>query len=241
MPNEVLDGKRIFLLDQHPNVVDSLKLAVDNESFEEARFITVGQLKAVLGHPALSLGTPNGLELISNTQILSLKLANNISAGALSQLPDENPIYKYVNGENKWEYIYANNTVGGHHSYELLTQRDTIPIFLRTWGMTCTVFNDANLGNNGTYELKFNHVDTQLTNNANWVKTNRLEFEIINQTEGIIPDRDFRKSPVLYSRFVTKTGDTYYRVVYVNYYYDEDGNFRWNSHILIEHGYLLLI
>ena len=240
MTNELLSGKRICNLSQLANIVDAIKLAVDNEAFDEVKFITVGQLKAVLGHPALTLGTPNGLHLENNTQVLSLLLANNISAGALAQLPNELPLYKYINGENKWEYVYANNCVGGHHSYELLESRDDIPLQLRTWGMTCTIFNDAIFANNGTYELKFNFVDAQLLNNANWVKTSKLSFEIINQSNGIIPLTNEFKTPVIYQRFITTQNEVRYRVVYPNYYYTTDGSFNWDSKILIEHGYLLL-
>jgi hypothetical protein len=59
-----------------------------------------------------------------------------------------------------------NELKGTHHSYDTLTQRDAIITARRSWGMFCTVNNDA--PNNGTYQLVRGHIDTDITNNANW-------------------------------------------------------------------------
>jgi len=65
---------------------------------------------------------------------------------------------------------YANEIKGGAHGYETLSERDSIIIQRRQWGMLVTVYNDN--PNNKTYQLKYNNVDTDLLNNLNWVEYN---------------------------------------------------------------------
>ena len=65
---------------------------------------------------------------------------------------------------------YANEIKGGAHGYETLAERDSIIIQRRQWGMLVTVYNDNT--NNKTYQLKYNNVDTDLSNNLNWVEYN---------------------------------------------------------------------
>ena len=65
---------------------------------------------------------------------------------------------------------YSNEILGGHHTYETMLERDAIIIERRQWGMLCTVYNDTTPSNNTTYVLEYNHVDTDLMNNANWIE-----------------------------------------------------------------------
>jgi hypothetical protein len=62
---------------------------------------------------------------------------------------------------------FANEIMGGHHGYSTLSQRDSLILARRDWGMLVTVYADGS--NNGTYQLTYNYVDTNLSNNANWV------------------------------------------------------------------------
>ena len=65
---------------------------------------------------------------------------------------------------------YSNEILGGHHTYETMVERDSIIIERRQWGMLCTVYNDITPSNNTTYVLKYNNVDVDLMNNANWIE-----------------------------------------------------------------------
>ena len=63
---------------------------------------------------------------------------------------------------------WDNEIRGGHHSYPTLNERDLIIIQRRSWGMLCSVYNDGL--NNGTYQLVYDKVDNDITNNLNWSK-----------------------------------------------------------------------
>lgn len=63
---------------------------------------------------------------------------------------------------------FAVEVKGGHHTYALLSSRNSIISERREWGMLCTVYNDG--ANNGTYQLKYNNNSTTITDNLNWVK-----------------------------------------------------------------------
>ena len=65
---------------------------------------------------------------------------------------------------------YAVEVKGGHHSYALITDRDSIIKERREWGMICTIYNDIDPLKNGTYQLKYGYKDNTITNNLNWVK-----------------------------------------------------------------------
>lgn len=56
---------------------------------------------------------------------------------------------------------------GGAHSNDTLAKRDALEKWHRAWGMSFRVYNDG--VNNGNYILTYGHVDTDITNNANWV------------------------------------------------------------------------
>lgn len=61
---------------------------------------------------------------------------------------------------------YVNELQGGAQSGTTKANRDAVPVYLRQWGMFFTVYNDGS--NNGTYQLVYNNIDTDITNNANW-------------------------------------------------------------------------
>lgn len=65
---------------------------------------------------------------------------------------------------------YANEIKGGIHGYATITERDSIIIQRREWGMLVVVYNDPIPSNNKTYQLKYNNVDTDLMNLLNWVE-----------------------------------------------------------------------
>lgn len=62
---------------------------------------------------------------------------------------------------------WDNEIRGGHHAYATLSERDSIIIQRRSWGMLCTVYNDGS--NNGTYQLKYGYANTTITDNSNWI------------------------------------------------------------------------
>ena len=66
--------------------------------------------------------------------------------------------------------VYSNEALGGLHSYATLLDRDTIITARRQWGMMVNIYNDSPY--NGNYQLTYGFVDTDINNNANWVKLN---------------------------------------------------------------------
>jgi hypothetical protein len=64
---------------------------------------------------------------------------------------------------------YGNEIKGGLHSYETLGEIEAIITSRREWGMLASVYNEG--GNNGTYKLTYGYLNTDITDNANWVKT----------------------------------------------------------------------
>lgn len=62
---------------------------------------------------------------------------------------------------------WDNEIRGGHHAYATLSERNSIIIQRRSWGMLCTVYNDGT--NNGTYQLRYGYSSTTITDNNNWV------------------------------------------------------------------------
>jgi hypothetical protein len=62
---------------------------------------------------------------------------------------------------------WDNEIRGGHHAYATLSERNSIIIQRRSWGMLCSVYNDGT--NNGTYQLKYGYSNTTITDNNNWV------------------------------------------------------------------------
>lgn len=74
--------------------------------------------------------------------------------------------------------VFSNEAKGGHHSYETLSERNSIIENRREWGMLCTVYNDGS--NNKTYILKYNYSSTTITDNANWILYNPGGVDNIN-------------------------------------------------------------
>lgn len=64
---------------------------------------------------------------------------------------------------------WSNEIKGGHHTYATILERNSIIEPRREWGMLCTIFNDSNINNNLTYQLKLGYVDIDINNNNNWV------------------------------------------------------------------------
>lgn len=69
---------------------------------------------------------------------------------------------------------FNNEIRGGHHGYATVAERDAVITERREWGMLVTVYNDASPDNNKTYQLTYNHNDTDLSNNNNWTTYNPL-------------------------------------------------------------------
>ena len=68
--------------------------------------------------------------------------------------------------------VFSNEIKGGHHNYELLSERDSLIEERRDWGMLVTVYNDTNPSNNKTYKLEYGYSNTLITNNLNWIEYN---------------------------------------------------------------------
>ena len=69
--------------------------------------------------------------------------------------------------------VYSNEAQGGHHMYATIDERGTIGTTgiiepRRQWGMLCTVYNDTDPANNGTYQLVYNAASPNITDNLNW-------------------------------------------------------------------------
>lgn len=93
--------------------------------------------------------------------------------------------------------VYSNEALGGLHSYATLLDRDTIITARRQWGMMVNIYNDSPY--NGNYQLTYGFVDTDINNNANWVKLNTTNndtewqnsvLEILTTEPGLPSDGD---------------------------------------------------
>jgi hypothetical protein len=103
---------------------------------------------------------------------------------------------------------WDNEIRGGHHSYPTLNQRNSIIIQRRSWGMTCTVYNDG-VDNNGTYQLVYNRVDDDINNNSNWSKLHLDDGDgyWINIVKSVIIVEP--TSPTDGDRYITGLNDDY--------------------------------
>ena len=103
---------------------------------------------------------------------------------------------------------WDNEIRGGHHSYPTLNQRNNIIIQRRSWGMTCTVYNDG-VDNNGTYQLVYNRVDDDINNNSNWSKLHLDDGDgyWINIVKSVIIVEPI--SPTDGDRYITGLNDDY--------------------------------
>ncbi len=67
---------------------------------------------------------------------------------------------------------WSNEIKGGHHSYAIISERDSIILQRRDWGMLVTIFNDPNQSNNRTYQLVRGFSSINIMDNNNWVVFN---------------------------------------------------------------------
>lgn len=72
------------------------------------------------------------------------------------------------NSDDKIASAYAVEIKGGLHSYATKNDRNSIITERREWGMLCNVYNDG--VNNGTYQLVYGKMSTNIMDNLNWVK-----------------------------------------------------------------------
>jgi hypothetical protein len=64
---------------------------------------------------------------------------------------------------------FSNEIKGGHHSYATISQRNSIILQRREWGMLVTIFNDPIGLNNRTYQLVRGFSSINIMDNNNWV------------------------------------------------------------------------
>lgn len=67
---------------------------------------------------------------------------------------------------------FSNEVKGGHHSYATVSERDSIILQRRDWGMLVTIFNDITPSNNKTYQLVRGFSSINIMDNNNWVVFN---------------------------------------------------------------------
>lgn len=60
---------------------------------------------------------------------------------------------------------FSSEIKGGLHSVENISERDNIILERRDWGMLSYVSNE-----NKTYQLKYNHISTNIMDNSNWIE-----------------------------------------------------------------------
>jgi hypothetical protein len=79
-----------------------------------------------------------------------------------------------IDSNDPHEVVHTNLVKGGPKVKDTLAELYAVGLYDRDWGMTGTVLNDG--ANTGKWVLEYNHVDTDLTNNANWKKD---EIELV--------------------------------------------------------------
>jgi hypothetical protein len=93
--------------------------------------------------------------------------------------------------------VFSNEIKGGHHTYELLSERDSIIENRRDWGMICTVYNDTTSSNNKSYILQYNYVNTNILDNSNWIDYNPSDSLNYNVTsEWLDSVQELATSPI---------------------------------------------
>ena len=91
--------------------------------------------------------------------------------------------------------VFSNEVKGGHHSYETLSERNSIIENRREWGMLCTVYNDGT--NNKTYILQYDYSNTTITDNDNWILYNPAGLDNIN-IEWVDSIKEIASTPTSY-------------------------------------------
>lgn len=88
-----------------------------------------------------------------------------------------------INSADSISTAYANEIKGGVHGYETISERNSLILPRRQWGMLVVIYNDAIPNNNKTYQLTYGHdiIDgDDIMNNNNWV-----EYSGASSTESI--------------------------------------------------------
>ena len=81
--------------------------------------------------------------------------------------------------------VFSNEIKGGHHNYELLSERDNLIEARRDWGMLVTIYNDATASNNKTYKLEYNFSSSTITDNDNWIEYNPSGISSLSNSEWV--------------------------------------------------------
>lgn len=81
---------------------------------------------------------------------------------------------------------FSNEIKGGHHMYATITERNSIIIQRREWGMLVTIYNDLDINNNKTYQLNRGFSDNNIMNNSNWVVFNSSNSGVGNSSNSWI-------------------------------------------------------
>jgi hypothetical protein len=87
----------------------------------------------------------------------------------MAAIPGSIPVTGFIAPTDTLDTFATHNSEYGRGDKHLETQalRDSITEARRQWGMLCHVYNDG--ANNGSYQLVYGQVDTNINNNANWV------------------------------------------------------------------------
>ena len=91
--------------------------------------------------------------------------------------------------------VFSNEIKGGHHNYELLSERDSIIEARRDWGMLVTIYNDSTTSNNKTYKLEYGYSSTNILDNNNWVEYNPSGISSLSNSEWIDSVNEIATTP----------------------------------------------
>lgn len=106
--------------------------------------------------------------------------------------------------------VFSNEVKGGHHNYELLSERDNLILARRDWGMLVTIYNDTNSSNNKTYKLEYGFSSTNLLDNSNWIDYNP-NGNSLNTTEWVDSVQEIAIIPTVFDdgyRYLVDNGGT---------------------------------
>jgi hypothetical protein len=95
--------------------------------------------------------------------------------------------------------VFSNEIKGGHHNYELLSERDALITERRDWGMLVTVYNDPSSSNNKTYKLEYGFVNTNLSDNSNWVVYNPSGNTSLSNSEWVDSVQEKASFPTVFT------------------------------------------
>lgn len=92
--------------------------------------------------------------------------------------------------------VFSNEIKGGHHNYELISERDSLIESRRDWGMLVTIYNDTTSTNNKTYKLEYNYSSSNIMDNANWIEFNPLGSNSLSNSEWVDSVQELATIPV---------------------------------------------